>query len=420
MRWIDHLSREDGAPSPLERNLLLLILLGALIVRLAALAVLNRPPESDGAAYLRMAQTAIAGPEMRDIYGNLALYSPGYPLFLTLPFRLFGADVGVARAVNLLLGLAAVALAWGVGRRAANPLAGLIAAAGCAVLVPLVASIDVLEREHLSVPLLLLFVLLAMRLPDSRRAGLIAAAAGLVFGYGLLTGISSLFAGIAVAVALWQRRRAGGTVMAPALAFAVAAALVVAPYIARNAAKLGAPVFSTNGGINLYVGNNPTATGGYVAPSDTPAGRDWKATRARLGELGHDTLLKQLAFEWMAAHPVETALLDVKKLVLFWAPDTPDAGDADGGGAIRAIRWAGAAQHVLALALALVAFAGWRWWRPGLWVVAAALVGFWGMHGIVYVMARYRTPAMPLVLVLAAVPVAALVARRRSTAPLPA
>jgi hypothetical protein len=411
------MSQPAAAPTPPDRaewRWLGLILLAAALVRLVALAVLHRAPESDGAAYLRMAITALSGPAMRDIYGNLALYSPGYPLFLTLPFRLFGGDVAVARAVNLLLGLATVLLAWAIGRRAAGREAGLIAAAGCAFMVALVSSIDLLEREHLSTPLLMLFVWSAVRLADTRRPLGFAALAGAAFGWGLLAGISSLLAGIALPVALWQRRRAGGGALASLLVFAAVAALPVGAYVARNAAMLGRPVFSTNGGINLYVGNNPTATGGYVAPSDTPAGRGWRETRAKLGELGHDDLLKRLALEHIRAHPAETLLLDARKLLMFWAPDTPDAGDEDHGAAIAAIRWAGALQHVLIVALALVALAGWRRWPRGLWVVAAAILGFWALHGLVYVMARYRTPAMPLMMVLAAAPPGACLARRRS------
>ncbi|RZM25496.1 MAG: hypothetical protein EOP67_44750, partial [Sphingomonas sp.] len=145
-------------PGPVDRSearQLGLILLAALAVRALALLVLDEPLYSDSAAYMEMARTAIEGSVMRDIYGNAALYSPGYPLLLSVAFRLFGIDPAVARGVNLLLGLLTVTLTWAVARRATGrPLVGLVAAAGMALLIPAVAATELLERENLSVPLL--------------------------------------------------------------------------------------------------------------------------------------------------------------------------------------------------------------------------------------------------------------------------
>ena len=44
----------------------------------------------------------------------------------------------------------------------------------------------------------------------------------------------------------------------------IGAALVLAPWVIRNYVVLGKPTIITNGGINLLIGNNPNATGGYT------------------------------------------------------------------------------------------------------------------------------------------------------------
>lgn len=402
-----------GAITRIEAIMLGAILVAALGARLLAVRVLSEPIVSDAAAYLMMAKTAIGGPVMVDIYGNKALYSPGYPLLISLAFRVFGAAPDVVRGLNVALGMAGVLLTWALARAATGrPPVALIAAAAMAVLIPAVAGTALFERENLSTPLLLLYLLLAVAMIDARRPLPLALAAGLAFGCGLLAGVSTLFTGAAFLGAVALRGPGWGRGAGLVLVFAVAAALVLAPWLARNDRVLGRPVMSTNSGINLYVGNNPAATGYFVSIAETPIAHDWKAMRVRYGEIGLSDVLGRMAIDYALAHKAHTVWLDLHKLVYFWLPDTPDASDSQLGTAVTAIRWLGALQHLLILALALVGIAGSRRWSAGLWLLLLAICAFWSIHGLVYMITRYRAPAMPLMLVLAALPVADLATRR--------
>jgi 4-amino-4-deoxy-L-arabinose transferase-like glycosyltransferase len=391
-----------------------LILLGGLVARAAAVLILDRPLVSDSAAYMEMARTIVAPGPMRDIYGNAALYSPGYPFFLSALFQLFGIDPWIARAGNLLLGGISILLTWVLAREATGrSLVALLAAAGLAGLIPAIAGAAVLERENLSVPLLLLFLLLALKMLRSKYPGLLAAGTGAVFGCCLLAGVSILFTALVfVAAVAW--RREGATQMAGQLfLFAAACGLLLAPWLMHVDREVGRPMMSTNGGINLYVGNNPAASGYFVSIADTPVGPGWEQLRRRLGEASLSSYLQSLAIEHALSDPARTILLDLRKLAYFWLPDTPDASDEDHGTAVTAIRWLGALQHVAILALALTALVRWRRVPKEAWLLVLAIAAFWSIHGIVYVITRYRAPAMPLVLILAALPVADAFGRGR-------
>ena len=94
--------------------------------------------------------------------------------------------------------------------------------------------------------------------------------------------------------------------------------------------------------------------------------------------------------------------MSLRKLALFWAPNLPDSGDFASSKAVALIRLGEVAQYLLLVtlggfALMSKAVAGQR--RA---VLAALIGGFWLLHGLAYIIPRYRDPVMPLLIVLAA------------------
>ena len=150
------------------RRLMILILAAGVVLRLAAMVV--QPLNlfgNDAASYVAMAQSAFAPNGMRDIFGNCAFYSPGYP-FALAPFVIaFGAPVLLA--VNLGLALLSIALAGALGRRIGGAGGGLASAAATAVLAPAALVSAQAARENLSIPLLLGFALACVALLETRR-----------------------------------------------------------------------------------------------------------------------------------------------------------------------------------------------------------------------------------------------------------
>jgi 4-amino-4-deoxy-L-arabinose transferase-like glycosyltransferase len=397
-----------------RRHGLAVAIAATVAIRLAAGVALAQPVESDALAYWEVARHLAAGLAPTDNWGNHAFYSPGYPLLLAPAFRLLGASLGAALAVNLLLAAATAALVWRLARAlGGSALAATLAALGYAVWLPGVWEAAGLARENLSAPLLTAFAcaLLAVLGPRPLRA---SAAAGLCWAAGVLAGTSVVLTSAALPVALVCRFgrdwRAGGRTV---LAFAAPAALVLAPWLATTAALVGRPVLTTSGGFNLYLGNNPAATARYMSMRDTPLGTvRWNALRRELGEERAGALVGELAVEHALAHPGRTAALGLQKLALFWAPNWPDAADWADSRALAAVRLVEVVQYLLIVALAALWLLGGRGRERGRerLVLAAVVLSFWATHAATYIIPRYRDPAMPVLIALAAL---ALVARRR-------
>ncbi len=274
-----------------------------------------------------------------------------------------------------------------------------------------------LQKENLSTLLMLTFAWALLSLADSRAATRWSLVAGLIFGAALLTGGSVLLTPLAFVIALWAvwRRSGRGTAVAGGAAFMIGALLLIGPWLVHVDRMIGAPLLSTNSSFNLYLGNNPAATGRFVSIADTPLGAGWNAMRTREGEAGTAKILSAEAKTWIFAHPRETASLAVRKLGYFWEPNWPDAADYKANPAIAKARLLEVAQHLLILGLGLLAFLS-RPLRSAKGAIFAALVvSFWIVHAAAYIIVRYRDPVIPLLIICAATGIGALFARR--TAP---
>ncbi|MBN9145069.1 MAG: hypothetical protein BGP00_03185 [Novosphingobium sp. 63-713] len=388
------------------------LLLLAVTIRLAAHFALPQPLQSDGLAYFTLAQTMADGEWPVDNLGQHAFYSIGYPLVLAPFFALLGASAGVAFGVNLALALATGGLIVLLAREAGlSDLGRKLALLGYALWLPGIWNCTMLARENLSTPLLVAVVWLALRLLRSPSSLGLAAATGAVWGAAMLAGTSALPLIAAPLLALVL----GGSVrraVVPALAMGMGAALVLAPWAMATQAMLGRPTLSTNTGFNLYIGNNPVATGRFVSIAATPIGPQWHALRENLGEAGASAALGAMARDWMAHHPAEVARLAAVKLAAFWAPNLPDSNDFALSPAVTYVRLFEVVQYLLFLTLAGLCLLLPGIERPRQIVVMGAITGFWALHGVAYIIDRYRDPVMPLLIVMASAALAEIVTNR--------
>jgi len=398
-----HTHRPMGQPTPPALSLQTLLMM-VLAIRVAAHFALPQPLQSDGLAYFTIAQHLSQGDWPVDNLGQHAFYSIGYPLVLAPFFALFGASPAIAFAVNLGLALLGGALVAAVAHEfspvAARSKVKNLALLGYALWLPGVWNTTMLARENLSTPLLLLVMWCALRLLRQPPSLWLAAGTGLAWGAALLAGTSALPLVIAplLAIAIAARAKIGAMV----LTLVAAAALIITPWLLATNTMLGQPTLSTNSGFNLYIGNNPEATGRFVSIANTPVGPQWHAMRDRLGEAGATSALGDSAKDWIMHNPAEFARLAMVKLTLFWAPNLPDANDFALSPAVTFVRVFEVAQYLLFLGLgaAGLCVAGISPSRKA--VIAVAIAGFWGLHSLAYIIERYRDPIMPLMIVLAA------------------
>ena len=362
-----------------------------------------------------------------------AYYPVGYPAVLGAVFwvgGLVGLDgpqdrTALTVALNLVAGLAAVVLAYVVGRDTAGPGAGIGAAAVVAVMPNLVFHTAVPLSETLFIAVVMGFVaaLAGARWRDGRPPGrrrLVVA--------GVLLGASALIRPVALPVLpllvlVW---RAGGQSLRRAFRdlglVALAAAFVVAPWTIRNAVRMDAFVpISTNTGDNLCMSRQPGATGAFRLSAYCFAGPELEGLVRPEYETRRDAYARQLAFEFVRDHPGREVALWLDRLGAAFRHDH-DALDAVEGYGTDAFfsrgerdvyrRLADGAWYVLgvagAAAAAAVAVVPRLRHNPRLVLLVVTISGLLVPIVVFFGDPRFKVPAVPFAAVLVACVASAL------------
>jgi hypothetical protein len=393
-----------------ERQLVLCIIAFALLIRCAVVIVLKTEPVSDYAGYDQMARNLLAGKVMADDFGSAAFLSGGYPLFVLAPiYAIFGHSFLAAQLANAVLGAASTALVYLLLREAR---AGVLARVGGALLfalyVPSWVYGEYLAKENLMTPLMLLLVYLSARL-HSNMQFLRAIAAGVTAALLAITGTAALALLPVVVCAIALARASMNKKLSISIVTMLAMVLTLTPWLYRNAQVVGSPVISSNGGFNLYLGNNPNADGYFVSIGDTPRGADWKELRAK-GEVYASAQLKSDAINWILDNPATFTGLALKKAVLFWLPPTHE-GKGEPSTLEKVVRHVWLIQYLIVCALALYVVATLKEQNRVVLAVTMGIVLYTGVHMLFYVIFRYREPIMPMVIMLAAVGIERLALR---------
>lgn len=343
-----------------------LMLLGALYLAPRALLILlDVTPWSDAAYYFDRASELASGQGYLSPEGNpTAFWPPGWPMALSLAFRVFGPSVAVVGLFNLICAAISGVLLLLLARR----LSGSELAARLAVLL-----IALYPNNAAYVPLALtevfytaLLLAICWLLIEPHRPGWL-------IGAGLLLGVASLVKaqtlvlvplvlGIALlrAPRFWQ---AVPATMVKGLALGALAAIVILPWSFRNERALGQFVLvSTNGGVTLATGNNASATGGYA--DNDPAFLALQARKHALGEIAFDAEAKRLGSDWIRANPGAFLRLLPAKFFKLWGPD----GEAIWNYEIGAPSYA---AHVTLYRAVRLANQAWYWMLLGLFALAA-------------------------------------------------
>lgn len=397
--------------------LALLVCIG-LALRATVIASYSHTIESDELAYRSMASNLLGGKGVVDNMGNYAMYNVGYPLFVLAPtFFAFGDSILAARIFNAVLGGLSITLCYALASAAGAGRVGKLLAAGIwALYLPASIYSVYLLKENLMVPLILAVMWCALRFQKA-PSGWLAAGCGLLFGMIALSGNAalSMVAAVMIAVLLAPmsiRQRLGHA----ALILLVASA-VVAPWMIRNMHAIGAPVLNTNSGFNLYLGNNPAATGMFVSIKDTPRGESWESLR-KTGEVLASETLKNEAITWITENPSTFVSLALKKAAYFWTPPLHE-GKGKQSTAEKAVRLMWVLQFLALAAAALGSLTMTRLRNQQLLILWLAITGYTAVHMLFYVIFRYREPIMPIVGIIAALVLESLIVRWRERTPSP-
>lgn len=336
---------------------------------------------------------------------------PLYPALEALVSLAGGRSASWHHLVGVAAGTATIVVVGIIGRRLAGPRAGLIAAGLCAVYPLLVAADGSLRSESVYALCLSLVLLAALRFRE-RTTPARGAVLGVAIAAAALTRGEALLLLVLLVVPLgWRHRRAG-------VVAASACVLVLAPWLARCWVAFGQPVLiSTNVG-GLLAGANCDST--YRAG---PLLGQWDLRclpRARaVNEAIASAALRDQGLRYARDHagrlPVVVAARLGRSFELY-RPRLQATQEAFFEGRDLTVERIGVATYY-AVALLAIAGAVLLRRRGGPWWVLltpVALVAF--VTVISYGFTRFRVGAEPALVLLAAVAIDAVIARRRAAA----
>lgn len=305
---------------------------------------------------------------------NHAYWSPGWVALIGTIYSLAGREPILIR---VLLALSAVGSAWLVqhwtrtrGLPALACLLAMLLAAGSMIVFRFTVyyHYEVLLGSGLLVFSWLVFGGNRRADEESRAGYAMLFTAGLLFGW--LTLIASKVLVLLVLLPAVQLVSGRSVHMVRSLLVIAAALIVIGLWTVRNFELYGEFIPTTsNGGINLWIANNPEAGTGYMSVET-------------YGHAAYESsYFTGLAFEYMAKHPYVTALRAAKKAALFFNPHYGD-------------------QFPL-IVLFFVAFVRFfrksSWWRDtqGLWFVTVPFA-FMAVHSVFHYEFRYLVPVWPM------------------------
>ncbi|MBK7641932.1 MAG: glycosyltransferase family 39 protein [Planctomycetes bacterium] len=263
-------------------------------------------PTMDAGYHLDWARALNEG---REFQSGPFFRAPLYPWFLALCLRLCAGSLLAVRLVQAAIGTWSCWLAWRVGARTFGSRTGLVAAGIGALYWMLIYFDGELLLPVLEVPTTLLAVLGGLRWreqPSARRA----LELGLALGVAAIVRPNILL--FVPPLGVWMLASSVATARWRSLALAaLGLALPVAPITLYNG-LVGHDwtLISTQGGVNLWIGNNPQADGASAIVPGTRA--DWWG--------GYQDAIQQAeAREGRALSPSEVSASYVSRVREFWS-----------------------------------------------------------------------------------------------------
>jgi 4-amino-4-deoxy-L-arabinose transferase-like glycosyltransferase len=321
--------RFPNDPRRFNQVLLSLVFVG-LLIRVTAVLILDDYRDPLSAEYGIVARNLVAG---KGFVGGgwlgpetpTALNTPVYPIFLAAWLRVGGplAFLGVELSQALLSALL-IYLVGQIARTLSDSSTGLVAGIFVTGYPPLIYFC-----KQISPAIFTTFftmssfyaLLLFFRNPTWKRI----IACGLVFGLSLLVEPILLMAlpGAALIAWIWTYTGDKKSVVRKLAVGGAIGILVILPWTTRNYLVFQRVVLlKTSFGLNLWLGNNPSATGFLYTSAGEPmqetlsaSTRDYLST---LNEAQRYEVLRRQAWEWIQLHPKRFLHLTIRRIGYLW------------------------------------------------------------------------------------------------------
>jgi len=392
----------------------IIVILTALLVRIAWSLLIPVIPVSDSIAYDSFARNISAGHGYGWEPGQLSAYWPvGTSAVYAGLYRVFGHTYVPIVILNILVGVLVVALTMLLTRLWFGGKAALIAGGVLAVWPSQIQFSTVLASELL----FNLCVLTALYIWMSERVhfvvqviafGTIVAAASYLRPTALLL---PAILGVSGALRFDLSTKKRLRVLMLGMVSGVVMLVCLVPWGLRNQNLFGQFVLvSTNGGTNFWMGNNSINPAGTYTelPSGLPE-----------NEVDRDRFLKMQALAYIEAKPGMFAVRTVRKLILLHASETIGVAwnhkgleQQFGSNVLLPLKLISTLFWLMMLGLALSGIAV-MWRQLGFWSTAIhPVVLFWvyyaSVHSVIVVQDRYHFPSIPFMAALAGLSLATI------------
>lgn len=270
---------------------------------------------------------------------------PAWPIVLAA-FLLVGMPASLLSLVSAFSMIAAAVLAAHLGTKITrSPWGGLAGAALLAYPVNIYTAVTLYPQAFASLLVIFLWWS-AFRITELHADGKTGAAWYPAMGFASATLALSVptLAFTGLAAILWVVITSRGRRVRTAFYTFSAFLVPIAAWVVRNTLLLGAPVLlSTSTGLNLLIGNNPTATGSSGTAVDITATLQ---TASTMTEAKSDAYLRNTALSWIFENPSDSATLYLAKLANYFAPYNEPVTETAGGSVQRYIAYASCAGLV--------------------------------------------------------------------------
>ena len=296
-----------------SREQLAMLALGIVALRLCFEAlVLGRLSTGDADIYPVIARQLLAGQglyfDQTDMGERVfAFYPPFYPVLLAAWGAVAGFSTWSLIAMDMVVDCGAAWLIVQIGAALNAPAAGRSAAFLYLVWQSVLFSAPLAQKEGVAIALILLLALVWIRQSQQTTSGWRGALA-----LGVPTGLLAMTQpGQAPLAALFGLMLVGRIGVRRLIRFGLAGAcfavVVMLPWWVRNWAIFGAFVPLTSaGGISLWIGNNPDATGNWMSQP-----KAWRG----LPEIDYARRARDEAVAWIKGHPADFVRLTVAKFL---------------------------------------------------------------------------------------------------------
>ncbi len=347
-----------------------------------------------------------------DWVGNEAFFmGPLYPYFLGVIYKIFGPSLLAAKLVQSIVGAFTAGVVYLLGREAFGVGVGAIAGLLAALYVPFIFTDTLILLPVLATLLntLMLYFLYRGVVRESMGAFLLA---GVFAGLSAAGNASILaFAPLALGFIVLYGSSPLDARIRKAVLFAVGIAAIVTPIMIRNYA-VGRDLvpLTSNAGLNFYIGNSAKATGAYVKPDGLDIYTDPEGKVLAERAVGHElkpsavsAWWKRRALDFIRRDPGAFAYNMVRKFFFFWSVyEIPQIEHLPFERQYSRILRIPTPSFGMVCPLGIVGIALALRRRKEAWLFLLFILAY--SAGIItfFVVARYRLPMVPVLMVFAA------------------